>query len=123
MPRPPLRNRGFSDPNTHGRMAEISRLIARLPRHGQRPEEGPRLDYTPRREVYIHHLAIHPKFDELDSSAVDIRQLPVAFADHPKQRTYLRYEANSQTSLVGVYNGHSVPEIHEPVASSTEKQP
>ena len=89
-------------------METISRFSTRIARHGQKPEDGPELQWNPRREAYLQHIVSRPSFQALNTEEDDFRQLAGDLGESQKKRIYARYEENTAQYLAGVYNGHTV---------------
>ena len=111
MPRPDHRRQKNNDKRKPpiDRLEQISRLLTRFIRHGQRPHEGPELPYTPKRQLYFHHILDHPMFQELQTEVVDLHRVANDLGEKQKKRMYIRYEGSTASYLLGVYNGHSLP--------------
>ena len=93
---------------TGNRLEMISRFFTRIARRGQKPADGPTLDFNPRRERYIQHLVEHPSFQALRASEEDFRQIAGDVGEADKKRVYVRYDENAELYLAGCYNGHTV---------------
>ena len=90
----PRRN-SRQEPNTGGdRLEQISRFFTRIARHGQKPTDGPLLEFNPRREAYIQHITEHPSFQALYTTEEDFRQIANDIGEADKRRIYVRWEEN-----------------------------
>ena len=89
------------------RLEAISRFFTKICRHGQKACDGPPLDWNPRREAYIQHIAEHPSFQALSTSEEDFRQIASDMDDDEKRRIYAKFEENTGLYVAGCFNGHT----------------
>ena len=61
-----------SDNHAYSRIGEISRLLTRIIRHGQRPSAGPPNPLAHRREAYAKDIVGRPMFQEFETTEADL---------------------------------------------------
>ena len=101
-------------PRTHGRspysrLGNISRNIARIIRHGQRPSGDPPIPLTLRLEAYVRDLVDRPLFKQFETADADIVQLANDVDGDQKRMINVIFEGSTHSYMVGVYKGGSVP--------------